>query len=144
MSHELPPRRHYRPKPHETQATQLPFVRHLPQRGQPHHWQMPPADDYVDACAYGRECAAHLAQYLKDNPDRHNKGLLGKIAYDIDFRDPHHARGYWVGFFNYAEQLMLLGALRCDVFQHVDSVHAMQRAQVAKTELEGKTPGRNS
>ncbi|QOZ84828.1 MULTISPECIES: hypothetical protein [Chromobacterium] len=80
---------------------------------------MPPADDYVDACAYGRECAAHLAQYLKDNPDRHSKGLLGKIA-------------------------MVLGALRCDVFQHVDSVHALQRALIAKTELEGKTPGRNS
>lgn len=39
---------------------------------------------------------------------------------------------------------MVLGALRCDVCQHVDSVHAMQRALIAKTELEGKTPGRNS
>ncbi|AXT47783.1 MULTISPECIES: hypothetical protein [Chromobacterium] len=144
MSQTLPPRRFYRLKPHENQATQLPFVRYLPHRGQPHHWQMPPADDYVDACAYGRECAAHLAQFFKDQPHRLNQGLLGKIARDVDFKDPGHARGYWVGFFSYAEQLMALGALRCDVYAHVDSVHALQQAQTQKSELEGKAPSRNS
>ena len=104
---------------------------------------MPPADDYVDACAYGRECAAHLAQYLKDNLERHNRACSARspTTSTSAILTMPVAMG---GFFNYAEQLMVLGALRCDVFQHVDSVHALQRALIAKTELEGKTPGRNS
>ena len=39
---------------------------------------------------------------------------------------------------------MALGALRCDVYAHVDSVHALQQAQTQKSELEGKVPSRNS
>ena len=37
--------------------------------------------------AYGRECAAHLLQWLKDNPEYVGSGLLSRIARDIDFSD---------------------------------------------------------
>ena len=45
-----------------------PFVSYLPERSYPHYWQMPvPDDDFAANVAYGRECAGHLLQWLKDN-----------------------------------------------------------------------------
>ncbi|WP_249605519.1 hypothetical protein [Chromobacterium sp. IRSSSOUMB001] len=68
MSPILPRRRRYKLAAIEQQESLLPFVRYIPERHYPHYWQMPEADDDFDAmCAYDRECAAHLLQWLKDN-----------------------------------------------------------------------------
>ena len=39
------------------------------------------------------------------------QGLLSRVARDIDF-DDRDGRGQWMGFFNYLEIMMLLGADR--------------------------------
>ena len=64
----LPRRRRYKLPAPERQDTLLPFVSYLPERSYPHYWQMPaPDDDFAANVAYGRECAGHLLQWLKDN-----------------------------------------------------------------------------
>ncbi|WP_152596915.1 hypothetical protein [Chromobacterium haemolyticum] len=68
MSLILPRRRRYKLAAIEQQEILLPFVRYTPERDYPHYWQMPETSEDFDAmCAYGRECAAHLLQWLKDN-----------------------------------------------------------------------------
>ena len=70
------------------------FVSYLPERSYPHYWQMPaPDDDFAANVAYGRECAGHLLQWLKDNQPYAGGGLLSRIARDIDF-DDIDGRGY--------------------------------------------------
>ncbi|WP_162788128.1 hypothetical protein [Chromobacterium haemolyticum] len=82
----FPRRRRYRTPVLETQEVLLPFVIRLPGRTYPHYWQMPPAPPTAaEAHAYGRECAAHVLQWFKDNPAYVGQGLLSSIARDIDF-----------------------------------------------------------
>jgi hypothetical protein len=85
---------------------------------------MPPTEDYAQACAIGREYAAHFAQYLKDNPDMCGANSLGIIARDIDFENTSGAAGYWVGFFSHLEGMVLAQAQRTDVYSDVDRANA--------------------
>lgn len=138
MSYTLPPRRRYKLAAREQQETLLPFVRYLPSRNHPHYWQMPTAaENYAIACAYGRECAAHLLQWLKDNPEYVGSGLLSRVARDIDF-DDHSQRGHWMGFFNYLEHMLWLGARRVRVYRHLDNQHQLHDAQTLRAWLEAR------
>ncbi|KMN32381.1 MULTISPECIES: hypothetical protein [unclassified Chromobacterium] len=96
--------------------TVLPFVRRLPQRARIHCWQVPPIQDYGEACEMGREYAAHLLRLLHGCPQHAGNGLLGLIASDIDYADASAAKGFWVGFFDCLEQAMLLASDLVDGF----------------------------
>lgn len=102
----------------------LPFVDRKPAHGAPaSHWSLPHTDDYGEACAVGRECAAHFAQYLKDNPGMAGSNRLGDIAKDIDFRSEAAVKGYWVGFFAQLEHWILAGVRERDVFEDTNAQH---------------------
>ncbi|AXT45963.1 MULTISPECIES: hypothetical protein [Chromobacterium] len=136
MSLILPRRRRYKLAAIEQQEILLPFVRYTPERDYPHYWQMPETSEDFDAmCAYGRECAAHLLQWLKDNRYYVGCGLLGRVARDISF-DDREQRGYWIGFFNYLEQMLFLGAQQVKVYRHVDSQHQMHAGKTRRRQLE--------
>lgn len=132
----FPRRRRYRTPVLEAQEVLLPFVSRLPGRTYPHYWQMPPAPPTAaEAHAYGRECAAHLLQWFKDNPAYVGQGLLSRIARDIDFTRTEQ-RGYWLGFFNHLELLISLSARRMNVYAYTDHQHQMMEAQVERSLLE--------
>ena len=63
------------------------------------------------------------------------QGLLSRVARDIDF-DDRDGRGQWMGFFNYLEIMMLLGADRVRVYRHVDSQHQLYLALGQRISLE--------
>ncbi|UJB32452.1 hypothetical protein [Chromobacterium sp. Beijing] len=134
----FPPRRRYKLNALEQQSALLPFVRFCPGHTYPHYWQMPtPSKDLLADHAYGRECAAHLLQWMKDNREYVGKGLLSRVARDIDF-DDRDGRGQWMGFFNYLEIMMLLGADRVRVYRHVDSQHQIYLALGQRFSLEAR------
>ncbi|KMN37533.1 MULTISPECIES: hypothetical protein [unclassified Chromobacterium] len=134
----FPRRRRYHLRSLEQQEILLPFVRFCPGRTYPHYWQMPaPSKDYPADSAYGRECAAHLLQWLKDNREYVGKGLLSRVARDIDF-DDRNGRGQWMGFFNYLEQLLLLGADRVRIYRHVDGQHQLYLALGQRMSVEAR------
>ncbi|NHR07575.1 hypothetical protein HA052_20510 [Chromobacterium haemolyticum] len=134
----FPPRRRYKGVSREAVETLLPFVSFIPGRTYPHYWQIEPSyDSYPQAGADGREYAAHLLQWLKDNPLLVGSGLLGRIARDIDFANEQQ-RGVWVAFFNHLERVLSLGLRGLDVFAHVDGQHDYHLAVEASFELEGK------
>ncbi|MCS3805571.1 hypothetical protein HNO92_002434 [Chromobacterium alkanivorans] len=134
----FPRRRRYKLHSLEQQEALLPFVRFCPGRTYAHYWQMPmPSKDAPADAAYGRECAAHLLQWLKDNREYVGKGLLSRVARDIDF-DDRDGRGQWMGFFNYLEIIMLLGADRVRVYRHVDSQHQIYLALGQRFNLEAR------
>lgn len=54
--------------------------------------------DYSEACAIGRQYAAHLAQLLKTNRQHAARGLLFRITSDMDFADKSHRIGLCKGF----------------------------------------------
>ena len=64
----FPRRRRYRTGP--AKSGNPVALRHPPSgRTYPYYWQMPPTpSSRAEAYAYGRECAAHLLQWFKDNP----------------------------------------------------------------------------
>ncbi|MCP1292725.1 hypothetical protein NK214_21320 [Chromobacterium sp. S0633] len=132
----FPRRRRYRTPALETQEVLLPFVIRLPGRTYPHYWHMPSAPATpAQAQAYGRECAAHLLQWFKDNPAYVGQGLLSRVARDIDFSRTEQ-RGYWLGFFNHLERLISLSARRMNVYAYTDHQHRMMDAQVERSLLE--------
>ena len=136
QTHPFPRRRRYKLPAHEQQDTLLPFVSYLPERSYPHYWQMPaPDDDFAANVAYGRECAGHLLQWLKDNQPYAGGGLLSRIARDIDF-DDIDGRGYWIGFFNLLEHALLLSALHLKVFPYVDHYHRTHEGRIWRRQLE--------
>lgn len=89
----------------------LPFVKHFPRSRQAriHYWQIPPSDDYAQACTVGRDYAKLFVQLLAQHPAWIGVNLLGCIAADIDYRDESPNRGYWVGFFTYLEGCLVFG-----------------------------------
>lgn len=87
-------------------------------------WTIPPTDDYGAACEKGRDYAAHLAQYLKDNPQWVGSNKLNGIVSDMDFSDKSAAKGYWVGFFAEIERMIYSHAKRTDVFADVARINA--------------------
>jgi hypothetical protein len=95
-----------------TPITALPFV--SIKRGVPHYWQVTPTNDYGAACAKGREYAAHLAQYVKDNPAA--VGLFALIVGAIDHTDATPAKGYRVGFLAHWARLAAQRAAEIEVF----------------------------
>lgn len=121
----VPARRNYKPEVKPASMSALPFV-YRPKRGLKNasNWCVTPTDDYGLACEIGREYAAHLAQYLKDNPCLVGSNTLGHIVKDIDFSDESSANGYWVGFFSHLERLIHAAAKHMDVFADVDRVNA--------------------
>ena len=134
----FPRRRRYKLNTLEQQETLLPFVHLCPGRTYAHYWHMPaPSKHAPTDHAYGRECAAHLLQWLKDNRAYVGKGLLSRVARDIDF-DDRDGRGQWMGFFNYLEWMLLLGADRVRVYRHVDSQHQLYLAQEQRFSLEAR------
>lgn len=88
------------------------------------NWAVPPASNYRDANAFGREMAAHFLQQLKNDPDHVGAGVLGHIAGDINFQDTTATKGYWVGFFSHLERHLYASAKRCDVFADLAMVQA--------------------
>ena len=97
---------------------------------------MPPTpSSRAEAYAYGRECAAHLLQWFKDNPAYVSQGLLSRIARDIDFTLTEQS-GYWLGFFNHLERLISLSAQRMNVYAYTDHQHRIMDAQVERSLLE--------
>lgn len=119
----FPPRRNYARRTGRAPFFDLPFVSHAG-KGQHSNWHVPSMQDYAEACGLGREYAAHLLQYLKDNPDSVGSNLLGHIAKHIDFTDTSVAKGCWVGFFTHLERVLHHGASSIDVFADVDEVKA--------------------
>ena len=82
----------------------LPFVR--TKRGAaPDFWHVQPSDDYAAACEKGREYAATLAQYLRDNPGCAR--LFARIVASIDFADQSPTKGYRAGFLHHWEHITL-------------------------------------
>ncbi|MBC3864342.1 hypothetical protein H8K32_19785 [Undibacterium jejuense] len=118
-------RRNYKPEIKHVSFEVLPFVRKLKRSSKKayNNWDVKPTDDYGVACSIGTEYAAHFAQYLKDNRCMAGSNLLGHIALDIDFSDTSPAKGYWVGFFSYLENLIYEAAREIDIFSDVDEVH---------------------
>lgn len=125
----------------ETKETHLPFVRYLPGRTYPHYWQPEEVADYEAACALGRQYAAHLAQLLKSNQLHIGRGLLHRIARDIDYSDRSHRRGLRLGFFNYLEVLLGLAGRRVSLVRHVEAMHQVHRGLDALARLERKRRG---
>ena len=132
------PRSLYRFIALETKETRLPFVRYLPGRTYPHYWQPAEVEDYEAACALGRQYAAHLAQLLKNNQLHIGRGLLHRIARDIDYSDRSHRQGLRLGFFNYLEVLLGLAGRRVNLYRHVEAVHQLHRSLETLAWLESK------
>ncbi|MFZ6693760.1 hypothetical protein [Undibacterium sp. SXout20W] len=141
MSNKLTPikaaRKNYRPEIMPASFEALPFVLRLKRSDKKLHnkWNVTPTDDYGIACASGVEYAAHLAQYLKDNPDMVGSNLLGHIAKDIDFNDTTATKGYWIGFFSHLEHLIRLSARHIDVFADADKAYAKISKNQADVEV---------
>ncbi|MFC4489726.1 hypothetical protein [Chromobacterium aquaticum] len=124
---DFPNPRHsrYRFPSSEAKDLRLPFVRRVPGRTYPHYWQPAEPRDYSEACAIGRQYAAHLAQLLKTNRQHAARGLLFRITSDMDFADKSHRIGLCKGFFNYLEMLLNLAVERVDLAQHVEAVQQL-------------------
>lgn len=105
----------------------LPFI-HRPDTETPEDkrsdWTVPPTDDYGAACEKGRDYAAHLAQYLKENPQWVGSNKLNGIVGDMNFLDETAGKGYWVGFFAEVERMIYSHAIRTDVFAEVARINA--------------------
>ncbi|MCS3804342.1 hypothetical protein HNO92_001934 [Chromobacterium alkanivorans] len=129
----LGPRSRYRFAGPHAKDLSLPFIRRIKGRTYPHYWQPAEPKDELEACALGRQYAAHLAQMLKLNRQHSARGLLFRIASDMDFRDRGHRRSMCKSFFNYLEILLNLGAQQVDLAQHVE---ALQRFHLSLDELE--------
>ena len=95
------------------------------------HWHVAPTNDYAEACAVGREYAAHFAQFMKDSPQWVGSNVLGRIVADMDFSDDTCAAGYHVGFFAHLESLIHGRAASIDVFADVADVNA-ENARLAE------------
>lgn len=122
----------------ETKATRLPFVRFIPGRNHPHYWQPAEPEDYAEACMLGRQYAAHLAQWLKSNELDAGRGLLLRIARDMDHSDRSHRNGLRRGFFNYLETLLCVAGRQLNLYRHVEAMHQLQRSRDLMACLEGK------
>ncbi|OOZ75526.1 hypothetical protein BOW50_11370 [Solemya velum gill symbiont] len=70
------------------------------------NWNLPPADDYGQACGLGRVYARDFVQYLKAHPEWSGSNMLGRMAREIDFNDEGPDRGYWIGFFSQLEEAL--------------------------------------
>ncbi|WON82540.1 MULTISPECIES: hypothetical protein [Chromobacterium] len=128
----LLPRSRYRFAGSEAKDLSLPFIRRIAGRTYPHYWQPAEPKDEFEACALGRQYAAHLAQLLKLNRQHSARGLLFRIASDMDFSDRGHHRSLCKCFFNYLEMLLNLGAQQVDLVRHVEAV---QRFYLSLDEL---------
>ncbi|MBK0413672.1 hypothetical protein JD974_04555 [Chromobacterium haemolyticum] len=131
-----PRRSRYRFPSSEAKDLRLPFVRRVPGRTYPHYWQPAEPQDYFEACAIGRQYAAHMAQLLKTNRQHAARGLLFRIASDMDFADKSYRIGLCKGFFNYLEMLLNLAVERVDLAQHVEAVQQLYLCleQLAETQ----------
>lgn len=121
----LGPRSRYRFVGSEAKDLSLPFVRRVKGRTYPHYWQPAEAENAFKASALGRQYAAHLAQLLKLNRQHAARGLLFRIACDMDFRDHSHRRSMCKSFFNYLEMLLSLGVAQIDLPRHVAAVQQL-------------------
>lgn len=99
-------------------------------------WTVPPTSDYGAACEKGRDYAAHLAQYLKENPQWVDSNVLNGIVSDMDFLDESAAKGYWVGFFAEVERMIYSHAKRTDVFVDVARINTYYASLNAAINLE--------
>jgi hypothetical protein len=84
------------------------------------NWYVPRIDDISLACRIGQEYAAHLVQYLKDDPSVAPNNILADIVQDIDFDDDSAAKGYWIGFLTELSFYLMEGAKKVDVFEELD------------------------
>jgi hypothetical protein len=110
----LPPFRAYENLPNSGLFC-LPFM-HKRGDGVTDFWHVPAGNNHGQACAMGRQYAAHFTQWVKANGERTGFYVLGHIAHDINFKDKSQA-GYWTGFFSQIERLVLLGSMVCDVWR---------------------------
>ena len=129
----LGPRSRYRFAGPHAKDLSLPFIRRIKGRTYPHYWQPAEAKDEFEACALGRQYAAHLAQMLKLNRQHSARGLLFRIASDMDFSQRGHRRRMCKSFFNYLELLLNLGVEQVDLPRHVEAVN---RLHLSLDELE--------
>ncbi|BBH11952.1 hypothetical protein [Chromobacterium haemolyticum] len=121
----LGPRSRYRFVGSEAKDLSLPFVRRIKGRTYPHYWQPAEPKDEFEACALGRQYAAHLAQLLKLNRQHSARGLLFRITNDMDFSQRGHRRSMCKSFFNYLEILLNLGVQQIDLPKHVEAVQQL-------------------
>ena len=124
----LGPRSRYRFVGSEAKDLSLPFVRRIKGRTYPHYWQPAEPKDEFEACALGRQYAAHLAQLLKLNRQHSARGLLFRITNDMDFSQRGHRRSMCKSFFNYLEILLNLGVQQIDLPKHVEAVQQLYRS----------------
>lgn len=124
----LGPRSRYRFAGPHAKDLSLPFIRRIAGRTYPHYWQPAEPKDEFEACALGRQYAAHLAQMLKLNRQHSARGLLFRIASDMDFSDRSHRRSMCKSFFNYLEILLNLGVQQIDLPKHVGAVQQLYRS----------------
>lgn len=78
--------------------TALPFVSRCSK------WSVPPADTYLQAAERGAEYAAHLAAFLRDNPDMRGANTLFLVVKDMDLNTPGLTKGYAAGFLGEIER----------------------------------------
>ena len=82
----------------------LPFIKGTGMKR--NNWAIQSTDDYGFACRKGQEYAAHLVQYMQDNPSWVGSNLISSIVKDMDFNDETTTKGYYVGFFSYLEKIL--------------------------------------
>ena len=131
---KLPARRDYKPKILVTSMAELPFVR-LPEKKDTEakgHWYVPSTDNHAQAVELGREYAAHLIQYLKDNPSMVGLNTLYNVVADMDFKTDFAARGYQEGFFSQLERLIWAATGHVDAFKDVDYLRTFNANEDAK------------
>ena len=108
-------RRSFPPRP--ASSTNLPFVADVkvgPRKMARCFWHVPPTKDYQHAFEVGRQFAADLSQYLKENPNSIGY-LISTIARDMHKNKSTTAmEGYAIGFWNFIEKLLYLATTQND------------------------------
>ena len=139
MNDQFPARRDYKPEvPTDpltyTPMSELPFVYFPPRKHKKAkcHWHVPATENCIEADDIGREYAAHLAQYLKDNPHMVGSNVLYRIAADMDFKTNFAAQCYQRGFFSQLERLLCTWTPQMDAFEDVDYLRAYYAGLEAK------------
>lgn len=102
------------------------------------NWSVSPTNDRAQACEDGRNYAAYVAQYLKENPFWVGSNILSGIVADMDFSDVSAAAGYRAGFFAELERMINDHASKTDIFANVQRVNATYAKLNAIRKVESK------
>lgn len=127
--------------------TDLPFIAEVktaPRKKEFRYWDVPATDSYGHANDVGRQYAADLAQYLKQNPIYVGSGMLSCIIGDmakIDNDSDSAMKGYAVGFWAFVEQLLHAAATRTDHYALAETIAQRHAAWVAAYDTKAKEGG---